>query len=231
LFGDLANLTDLEAAALGVTIVRTHIINSGQSPPSREPPAEAVPARPAPRAMLGPSASVNHWALLCDSANMPKTWLSYVMRMAFVMSREPLRLAPPLSQRKKLSSDPIHQKAAHIRTTALRVTNRAIAGQLKDLADEYQRRAEKASYVDAAKASAVGAEGTALVTSGCQAPRRGHRLLFPRPRLHSFKSRSGKPTCNDDCHGKVISFSNFGLERMWVKLFGLSKNLSASEHG
>ena len=80
------------------------------------------------------------------------------MRMAFVMSRAPLRLAPPLSQRKKLSSDPIHQKAAHIRTTALRVTNRAIAGQLKDLADEYQRRAEKASYVDAAKASAVGAE-------------------------------------------------------------------------
>jgi len=72
LFGDLANLTDLEAAALGVTIVRTHIINSGQSPPSRKPPAEAVPARPA-RAMLGPSASVSHWALLYDSANMPKT--------------------------------------------------------------------------------------------------------------------------------------------------------------
>jgi hypothetical protein len=42
--------------------------------------------------------------------------------------------------------------------TLLRVaqtmTDRAIAGQLKALADDYQRRAEKASHVDAAKASA-----------------------------------------------------------------------------
>ncbi len=34
------------------------------------------------------------------------------------------------------------------------MTDPAIAGQLKALADDYQRRAEKASHVDAAKASA-----------------------------------------------------------------------------
>jgi hypothetical protein len=34
------------------------------------------------------------------------------------------------------------------------MTDLAIAGQLKALADDYQRRAEKASHVDAAKASA-----------------------------------------------------------------------------
>jgi hypothetical protein len=34
------------------------------------------------------------------------------------------------------------------------MTDEAIAGQLKALADDYQRRAEKASYVDAAKALA-----------------------------------------------------------------------------
>jgi aminopeptidase N len=34
------------------------------------------------------------------------------------------------------------------------MTDRAIAGQLKALADDYQRRAEKASHVDAAKAFA-----------------------------------------------------------------------------
>jgi hypothetical protein len=42
------------------------------------------------------------------------------------------------------------------------MTDRAIAGQLKALADDYQRRAEKASHVDAAKAfarSAANAEG------------------------------------------------------------------------
>ena len=33
------------------------------------------------------------------------------------------------------------------------MTDRAIAGQLRALADDYQRRAEKASHVDAAKAS------------------------------------------------------------------------------
>ena len=35
------------------------------------------------------------------------------------------------------------------------MTARAIAGQLKALADDYQRRAEKASHVDAAKARAA----------------------------------------------------------------------------
>ena len=42
------------------------------------------------------------------------------------------------------------------------LTDRAIAGQLKALADGLQRRAEKASHVDAAKAfarSAANAEG------------------------------------------------------------------------
>ena len=42
------------------------------------------------------------------------------------------------------------------------MTDRAIAGQLRALADNYQRRAEKASHVDAAKAlarSAANAEG------------------------------------------------------------------------
>ena len=34
------------------------------------------------------------------------------------------------------------------------MTDRAIAGQLKPLANDYQRRAKKASHVDAAKASA-----------------------------------------------------------------------------
>jgi hypothetical protein len=34
------------------------------------------------------------------------------------------------------------------------MTDRAIAGQLKALADDYQRRAEKASHEDAAKALA-----------------------------------------------------------------------------
>jgi hypothetical protein len=34
------------------------------------------------------------------------------------------------------------------------MTDRAIASQLKALADDYQRRAEKASHVDAAKALA-----------------------------------------------------------------------------
>jgi hypothetical protein len=42
------------------------------------------------------------------------------------------------------------------------MTDRAIAGQLKALADDYQQRAEKASHVEAAKAfarSPVNAEG------------------------------------------------------------------------
>ena len=46
--------------------------------------------------------------------------------------------------------------------TAQTMTDRVIAGQLKALADDYERRAEKASHVDAAKAlarSAANAEG------------------------------------------------------------------------
>jgi hypothetical protein len=46
--------------------------------------------------------------------------------------------------------------------TAETMTDEAVASQLKALADDYQRRAEKASQVDAAKAfarSAAGAEG------------------------------------------------------------------------
>jgi hypothetical protein len=42
------------------------------------------------------------------------------------------------------------------------MTDQAVASQLKALADDYERRAEKASHVDAAKASArstAGAEG------------------------------------------------------------------------
>jgi hypothetical protein len=42
------------------------------------------------------------------------------------------------------------------------MTDQAVAGQLKALADDYQRRAEQASLVDAAKAlarSAANAEG------------------------------------------------------------------------
>ena len=42
------------------------------------------------------------------------------------------------------------------------MTDRAIAGQLKALADDYERRAEKASHVDVARAfarSAASAEG------------------------------------------------------------------------
>jgi hypothetical protein len=46
--------------------------------------------------------------------------------------------------------------------SAQTMTDRAIAGRLKALADDYQRRAEKASHVDAAKAfarSVADAEG------------------------------------------------------------------------
>ena len=43
--------------------------------------------------------------------------------------------------------------------TARTMTDQAIAGQLKALADDYQRRAEKASRDDAAKALARSAAG------------------------------------------------------------------------
>jgi hypothetical protein len=44
--------------------------------------------------------------------------------------------------------------AETLRRAAHTMTDRAIAGQLKALADDYQRRAEKASHADAAKAFA-----------------------------------------------------------------------------
>jgi hypothetical protein len=46
------------------------------------------------------------------------------------------------------------QTARTLLRAAQTMTDQAIAGQLKALADNYQRRAEKASYVDAAKALA-----------------------------------------------------------------------------
>ena len=39
------------------------------------------------------------------------------------------------------------------------MTDEAIAGRLKALADDYERRAEKASHVDAARAAAPSAAG------------------------------------------------------------------------
>jgi hypothetical protein len=48
-----------------------------------------------------------------------------------------------------------YQKTAQtLLRAAQTMTDRAIVGQLKALADDYQRRAEKASHVDAAKALA-----------------------------------------------------------------------------
>jgi hypothetical protein len=44
--------------------------------------------------------------------------------------------------------------------TAQTMTDRAIAGQLKALADDYERRAEKASHVDAVKALARSVSST-----------------------------------------------------------------------
>ena len=57
---------------------------------------------------------------------------------------------PQISQRGKQ-----YLKTAQTLLDAARTTSdRAIAGQLEALADDYQRRAEKASHVDADKASA-----------------------------------------------------------------------------
>jgi hypothetical protein len=54
------------------------------------------------------------------------------------------------------------------------MTDSAIAGQLKALADDYQRRAQKASHVDAAKAvarSAASAEREWLPDGQLHSPR------------------------------------------------------------
>ena len=53
-------------------------------------------------------------------------------------------------------------RTAETLDAAQTMTDRAIAGQLRAFADNYRRRAEKASHVDAAKAlarSAANAEG------------------------------------------------------------------------
>ena len=56
----------------------------------------------------------------------------------------------PMSQRGKAYLE----TARTLLRAAETMTDRAIAGQLKALADDYERRAEKASHVDAAKALA-----------------------------------------------------------------------------
>ena len=61
----------------------------------------------------------------------------------------------PISQRSKA----FLETALTLLRAAETMTDRAIAGQLKALADDYQRRAEKASRVDAAKALARSATG------------------------------------------------------------------------
>jgi hypothetical protein len=70
--------------------------------------------------------------------------------------------------REGFMTDQVSQRGKQCLETArtlLRVaktmTDGAVAGQLQALADDYQRRAEKASYVDTAKAlarSAIGGE-------------------------------------------------------------------------
>ena len=56
----------------------------------------------------------------------------------------------PISQRGK----EYLKTAETLFRAAQTMTDNAIAGQLKALADDYERRAEKASHADAAKASA-----------------------------------------------------------------------------
>ena len=57
---------------------------------------------------------------------------------------------PQISQRGK----EYLKTAQTLLRAAQTMTDRAIAGQLQAMADDYQRRAEKASHADAAKASA-----------------------------------------------------------------------------
>ena len=56
----------------------------------------------------------------------------------------------PLSRRGKAYLE----TAQTLLRAAQTMTDHAVAGQIKALADDYQRRAEEASHVDAAKASA-----------------------------------------------------------------------------
>ena len=62
----------------------------------------------------------------------------------------------PFSQRGK----EYLEAARTLLRAAQTMTDKAIASQLKALADDYQRRAEKASHVDAAKALARSTAGT-----------------------------------------------------------------------
>ena len=67
----------------------------------------------------------------------------------------------PISQRGK----EYLETARTLRRAAQTMTDQAIAGQLEALVDDYQRRAEKASHVDAAKAlarSAVSADASGV---------------------------------------------------------------------
>jgi hypothetical protein len=63
--------------------------------------------------------------------------------------------------------------AQTLRRAAQTTTDGAIAAQLRALADDYRRRAEKASHADAAKAlarSAAGAEAVSSTTIDLRTP-------------------------------------------------------------
>jgi hypothetical protein len=67
--------------------------------------------------------------------------------------------------------------ARTLRRAAQTMTDSRVVGQLKVLAEDYERRAEKASHADAAKALARSAD-------------RGNRTRFPRhPHLPLAKKR------------------------------------------
>ena len=70
------------------------------------------------------------------------------------------------------------QTAQTLLRAAKTMTDRAIAGQLKAHADDYQRRAEKASHDDAAKVLKCRREENAFwfgraLDHGCRSPRQG----------------------------------------------------------
>jgi hypothetical protein len=59
------------------------------------------------------------------------------------------------------------QTARTLLRAAQTMTDEVIARQLQLLAEDYERRAEKASHVDAAKALARAADASAGVVGGC----------------------------------------------------------------
>ena len=81
-----------------------------------------------------------------------RNWLRWLQIAFDQAAREPREgfMTFQISQRGK----EYLETARTLLRAAQTMTDRAIAGQLKALADDYQRRAEKASHVDAAKASA-----------------------------------------------------------------------------